>query len=203
MQTDPLGVIARVGGGTPNQWVSSYVGTGVAASQDISLAANSLHTTGVNTDLAINGHGFFRVKTSQGIQFTRDGRFHRTTNGTLANASGAVLLSQANVPIVLAPGSFTVTAPHTLMQAGQPPQIIGVNNLSPKGLVQYANNIVSGTAQPFTGTIMQGAINGSNSSINTLLPALMSWQSNYQANTQVLQEEKTRLQQATQLGAVP
>lgn len=40
------------------------------------------------TDLAINGNGFFRVDTGNGIGYTRDGSFHFDKEGNLINGDG-------------------------------------------------------------------------------------------------------------------
>ena len=52
------------------------------AQGDLALTSNPL-------DVAISGKGFFLVKTGQGVEFTRNGRFKISDDGYLINQSGA------------------------------------------------------------------------------------------------------------------
>ncbi len=49
------------------------------------LSQGSLDNTDRSTDLGINGQGFFQVKGSEGVNYTRDGSFHFDKNGFLVN----------------------------------------------------------------------------------------------------------------------
>lgn len=72
----PLG---GFGGANPQQ-----VGLGVQlASIDVDHGQGSLVTTGVPTDLAIQGNGFFVLNNGQGNIYTRDGSFLLNANGLL------------------------------------------------------------------------------------------------------------------------
>ena len=69
---------------------SQQIGLGVAVgSIDISHAQGSLSATGVASDLAIQGNGFFILSPNGGATqtFTRDGSFSISTDGYLADAS--------------------------------------------------------------------------------------------------------------------
>jgi flagellar hook protein FlgE len=69
---------------------SMQVGTGVTTSGIANdFTSGSITNTGVNTDLAVNGQGFFIVKDSaSSAQYaTRDGHF-KLTNGFLVNSTG-------------------------------------------------------------------------------------------------------------------
>src|SRR6201996_2970447 len=48
---------------------------GVLGGNHLDLGQGQLQSTGNPLDLAINGTGFFSIKTPQGIQYTRDGAF--------------------------------------------------------------------------------------------------------------------------------
>ena len=70
---------------------SEQVGTGVAmASISKQFTQGSITSTNVQTDLAVNGSGFFLVKDpSTGADYvTRDGNFSVDTNGNLVTSSG-------------------------------------------------------------------------------------------------------------------
>jgi len=80
---------ADVGGQNPSQ-----VGLGVAlGSVDTLQTQGNLQTTGKNTDLAIQGGGFFQVSSGSNIYYTRDGSFDLDSDGLLVNpGSGLKLL---------------------------------------------------------------------------------------------------------------
>ncbi len=73
------------GGTDPSQ---HGLGTQVATiSKD--FTPGSIQTTGVSSDLAINGNGFFVLNSSAGQQFTRDGQFTFNSNNQLVTTAGA------------------------------------------------------------------------------------------------------------------
>lgn len=61
-------------------------GVRVSAINPLLLQGNIDHTDR-STDLAINGDGFFQVKGTEGVSFTRDGSFHFDKDGFLVNNS--------------------------------------------------------------------------------------------------------------------
>jgi flagellar basal-body rod protein FlgG len=71
-----------------------------------------LQNTGNPFDLALSGPGFFVVRAGDAILYTRDGQFHRDSEGRLVSAEGMVLQSdsgdvsvQADNPEILADGT--------------------------------------------------------------------------------------------------
>jgi flagellar hook protein FlgE len=77
---------AAVGGVNPEQ-----IGAGGAVnvgSIDVNMSQGSIQSTGINTDLALQGDGFFVVKGSQGVAYTRAGNFYLDANGNLVTATG-------------------------------------------------------------------------------------------------------------------
>ena len=44
------------------------------------LEQGSIHETGKDTDLALQGPGYFKIQTPQGIRYTRNGNFTRSTD---------------------------------------------------------------------------------------------------------------------------
>ncbi|HEY1718725.1 MAG TPA: flagellar hook-basal body complex protein [Verrucomicrobiae bacterium] len=70
---------------------SMQVGTGVATSEITNqFTQGSINTTGVQTNMAVNGNGFFLVKDPSSGQtyVTRDGDFSVDTNGYLVTSTG-------------------------------------------------------------------------------------------------------------------
>jgi flagellar hook protein FlgE len=64
------------------------LGAGVAAT-DQNFTQGSLQTTGVNTNVAIQGGGFFVVEGPDGTNYTRAGDFHLDANGNLVTPDGS------------------------------------------------------------------------------------------------------------------
>lgn len=52
----------------------------------------ALRRTGVSTDLALVGPGYFAIATPNGVRYSRDGRFARTDDGSLGDIRGNKLL---------------------------------------------------------------------------------------------------------------
>lgn len=71
----------------------SQIGLGVqSASVDSLFSQGSLQGTGLVTDLAVQGNGFFVMRDEQGSRlFTRAGNFSLDKNGNLATTSGALV----------------------------------------------------------------------------------------------------------------
>jgi flagellar basal-body rod protein FlgF len=82
--TDPLG-----------QRPGSYVDV---RSRD--YTQGSLHETGNDTDFALDGPGFFKVQTPQGVRYTRNGLFRLTSDFQLATQEGYLVMGK-NGPLTL------------------------------------------------------------------------------------------------------
>ena len=69
-------------------------GTGTAVSSDPSnFTEGNLTQTGVSTDVAIDGNGFFVVQNSSGVEsFTRAGNFEVSTDNYLETSDGQQVL---------------------------------------------------------------------------------------------------------------
>ncbi|MEW5960289.1 MAG: flagellar hook-basal body protein [Chloroflexota bacterium] len=90
------------------------MGTGVSLdSVTTDYSDGPLKLTDHPLDVAIVGDGFFRVETPDGIRYTRDGRFHRDTDGQLITAEGYRVLGTAG-PLTLPEGELTITPQGTL-----------------------------------------------------------------------------------------
>lgn len=66
------------------------------------FSQGTIHTTGNPLDIAINGEGFFKVDTADGIKYTRNGNFSLDMNGNLVDQNGNPVLGQGGA-IVLNP----------------------------------------------------------------------------------------------------
>lgn len=113
----------QMGGINPKQ-----TGIGVqTASITRDFTAGTTLTTGLNTDLCINGSSFFTVASpTVEILYTRDGNFTIDANGNMVTSSGYKLLGTNNSlntisstePIKIPTYINTVTTPSTVAQMG-------------------------------------------------------------------------------------
>ena len=60
----------------------------------IDLSPGPIVHTGNKLDIALEGTGFFKIQTSEGIRYTRDGAFTLDTDGQLTTRSGNPVLGE-------------------------------------------------------------------------------------------------------------
>jgi flagellar basal-body rod protein FlgG len=146
--------------------------------QTIDFAPGKLQQTGNPLDLAIAGAGFFTVRTTDGIFYTRAGQFRQDTSGNIVTADGAVLQS-ANGDIKLSDGPITVLADGTVQQDGQPVAQLQISDFEdPAALKQVGNSLFAaptGAALDVAAPqIRQGVIETSNVSTASEMISLMT-----------------------------
>ncbi len=116
---------------------------GLLGGDRLNLGQGALQTTGNPLDLAIEGQGFFEVQTANGMRFTRDGSFHRSTRGQLVTAAGEPVLSPAGQPLVVPPGAVSIGADGVISVDGGAVGSVGVftfpagTDLTPEGANRY------------------------------------------------------------------
>ena len=144
---------------------------GLLGGDRLSMAQGALTETGNPLDLAIEGQGFFMVRTVNGPRYTRDGSFHRAQNGQLVTDAGEAVLSRTGQPILIPPGEVTVGGDGAVSVAGGVVAQVGVFTfpatveLKPEGANRYA--APQGTKPlPALGTsIRQGALESANQDV--------------------------------------
>jgi flagellar basal-body rod protein FlgG len=72
------------------------------------LSPAGIHETGEPLDFAIEGDGFFAVRTEAGIRYTRNGQFSTDAEGNLTDQLGDLVLGPSGAPVRLR-GDGTVT----------------------------------------------------------------------------------------------
>src|SRR5690606_21018369 len=82
----------------------------------ISFATGEMRYTGVATDLAVEGSGFFEIQLPNGtIAYTRDGEFHVNAQGQLVTKQGFLVLGDGG-PVQL---DLDNPAPITIAPSGE------------------------------------------------------------------------------------
>ena len=149
------------GGTNPSQ---TGLGATVAAIQT-NFTTGQISSTGINTDMAINGNGFFVTQSPAGQQFTRNGAFTLNSSHQLVTTSGAYVQgygidSEYNVNTAKLQN---ITIPlNTLTTAQQTQNATFVGTLDAGGEVATTGNIltsedmttVGGTTTPTSTTLL-------------------------------------------------
>jgi len=134
---------------TSNGQMIGPISTGVTISKIVTdMTPAPMQQTGQPLDFAIDGTGFFGVRTTTGIRYTRDGQFSSNAQGLLVDGQGDEVLSQGGAPI-------RVSAKGTV-----PASSLGVFNV-PNAQKQGNNLFVGAAAGRATGTVRQGELEGS------------------------------------------
>ncbi len=179
------------------------VGLGVETTPDTTdFSQGSIKYTGHALDLAVEGSGFFRVSTSAGERYTRDGRFLRDANGMLVTIDGYPVLDKNGQPIKLPNGEIGVSADGTITDpTGQISGQIGLAAFTDPAaeLVRDGENTFLAAGAPSgadPGTIQQCALEMSNANPTQLMTQLVEVQRTYQAAQQMVQIQDELLQKS-------
>jgi len=97
-----------------NQAVNDY---GVLGGAAMDLRNGEFQKTGNDLDLALQGQGFFVVKTAAGIRYTRNGSFHTDAAGRLLTATGDVVMGGQG-PLEIPGGTITISSDGSVSQQG-------------------------------------------------------------------------------------
>lgn len=155
----------------------------------VDLAPAAVHETGRPLDFAVQGEGFFAVRTGQGVRYTRNGRFSISASGVLSDSSGNPVLGQGGAPVkVGAKGRVSPTA-------------IGLFKVT--GVQARGENLFTGTpAGRAGGSIRQGALEAAGIDPVKAMVDMMAGLHAFQSGQQVIQTIDQSLQAAsTQVGS--
>jgi len=154
----------------------------------------SLHATGNENDFALDGSGFFKVETPQGIRYTRNGVFRLTKDRELATQEGYLVQGKSG-PITLNANDqdFYVDQEGGIhMDKSLGDQIAVVDFDNPQGLLQQGKNFYMSTPESglekeaLTTKVRQGEIEESNLDPTAEIVQLVNIQRNFEAYLKVL-----------------
>jgi flagellar basal-body rod protein FlgF len=167
------------------------VNEGVALGKSYTnMTQASMQETGEPLDFAIEGSGFFAVKTAQGVRYTRDGQFTASSTGVLTDTNGDPVLDQRGAQI-------KVGATGTV-----PPSALGVFEVP--GAVKQGEDLYAGKAsgKP-TGTVRQGSLEGSGVDAAKVMVEMITSLRSFQSGQQAVQAIGQTLQEsASQVGSI-
>jgi flagellar basal body rod protein FlgG len=183
------------------------------ATSGANFESGELKPTKVNTDVAIDGKGFFEVKLPTGeVLYTRDGDFHVNTAAQLVTKEGYPVLGMTAGAPTPAPIQLSTTSHSqvSISTTGEVSQDDGI-----KGKLKLANFDKPGALTPATGsyfmadpkqvkevptnaTLRQGYLEGSNVSSVTEMVSLLTAMRSYESNAKVIQMEDDHMGHAIQ-----
>lgn len=98
-----------------NKVTNSY---GVLSATQMDATQGTLTDTGNDLDLALEGPGYFKVQTANGVAYTRNGSFQISSSGLLTTAAGDPVLSEGDGPLTLPRGPVTISPDGTVSSGG-------------------------------------------------------------------------------------
>jgi flagellar basal-body rod protein FlgF/flagellar basal-body rod protein FlgG len=144
---------------------------GLLGGDRLDMGQGAIDQTGNPLDLAIEGEGFFLIRTANGLRYSRDGGFHRTPAGQLVTAAGDMVLSASGQPIPVPPGQVSVGVDGAISVAGGVVATVGVftfpagTQLTPEGANRYLAPEGAKPEISKNAAIHQGAIENANQSV--------------------------------------
>jgi len=189
-------------------------GVGVGSVSKI-FTQGTLKASGKETDLAIEGEGFFQVSLPGGeLAYTRAGDFSYNSEGKVLTQNGYALDPEITLPANAVVGSLTVTEDGTVSyQASDSKEMVNLTNITmasfvnPSGLEAIGDNLFRATqasGDPTTGTpgqdgfgkIRQGYLEYGNVQIVDEMVDLIIAQRAYEVNSKSIQASDDMLNTA-------
>jgi flagellar basal-body rod protein FlgF/flagellar basal-body rod protein FlgG len=148
---------------TSTRTVSSF---GVLGSPRTDFSQGSMQQTGNSLDLALEGSGFFAVQAPTGVQYSRNGNFHLTRDGSLVTAQGFPVLGDKG-PIILPGGNVEISSSGVISVNGDVAGQLQLSEFDPDvpltSLGDAYFSAPSAAAKPAGNlTVLQGSLESSN-----------------------------------------
>jgi flagellar basal-body rod protein FlgG len=163
-----------------------------------------LLTTGIPSDLGITGDGLFAVGTPTGVAYTRAGDFVIDAAGTLTTQAGQPVLDTTGRPVAVPAGGtgFAVAPDGTVAGSGQR---IALVSFPTTGVTRLGENLysIAGPVAPVAagaGTMVQGALEGSNVNMANSMTELIAVQRTFQLSARSLTLQDGTLEEANSVG---
>ena len=155
---------------TASQVGKSVNGYGILGGNKLDLGQGELQATGNPLDLALEGQGFFAIQTKNGIRYTRDGAFSRSSTGVLQTSQGEPVLDANQKPITIPSGTIYVAPDGSVSVSGTDGSVIvgkvGVFDFADDSVLtaEGTNRFSANGAKAVAGsaTLVQGSVEGAN-----------------------------------------
>lgn len=169
----------------------------------VNFQQGTLRPSGLPTDMAIEGPGFFEVQLPNGTHaFTRDGELQLNAVGQLVTKQGYMVMSDSG-PLQLDPANSTpisVSATGEVSQGGGVKGRIRLMEFSQPSLLKpigagcfLANNPGMQALPAQSSQLRQGFLEGANTSPTTEMASLITAMRMFEANQKVMQVQDERM----------
>ncbi|AEE15418.1 flagellar hook-basal body protein [Thermodesulfobium narugense DSM 14796] len=182
-------------------------------STSLSFTQGPVLTTNDPTDFAISGSGFFVVSDGTNTYYTRDGSFSLDSNGNLVTADGLYVQgTNGNINIDTTSKNFvnftvkpdgSVYSNFSNGQSVLDGKIMVVDFINKNALINVGGNnfspsVNSGNPVALSNgySIIQNALEGSNTDLATQMANLIDYERTYQVNAQAITTSDSMLQTA-------
>ena len=150
------------------------------------MRPGSMTQTGNPLDFAIEGDGFFQVRTPEGLRFTRDGQFKLNDQGQLVTASGNPVVGDGGeITIDASLGPISVASDGTISQGNAAVGRIGaVRFAANQALEKVGDNLFTSSEAPQAAPdvrVRQGMVEGSNVNAVLEMTRLIEMQRTYES----------------------
>jgi len=166
------------------------------------FAQGELQNTGNNTDVAIEGAGFFEIQLPNGkTAYTRNGQFQInadrqlvTSQGYPVQADGGTIQLDENNP-----APMSISPDGTISQGSEIKGQLKITNFNDPRLLTTAGNSYylaldpHLTSTPSTANLRQGFLEAANTSSVTEMASLIDSMRNYEANQKIIQVQDDRM----------
>ncbi len=193
----------------PQLMLESLGGSTLADDTRLALKQGLIQESGMYTDLAIDGDGFFvvgegPVDDPSQLQFTRDGRLTVDRHSQLVMVTtGLPILDELNQPITVGPGPFSIDNQGQVTQNGvELGKIRLASTNSPQELVPKGDSLISFASDSKAeliasdATVRQGFIESSNVDPIRSMVNLLEASRSIQASTVMMQYQDNIMGQA-------
>lgn len=157
------------------------------------FSQGGMRESGNPLDMAIMGEGFFKVRTSEGDFYTRNGNFHLTPQGVLVTGDGYEVLGGGG-PVTIGQGDVVIGPSGRIMINGEEAgtiDVVTVDNLD--GLEKVGNNLFrirNGSEAQETAAddfeLVQGYLEAANINVVEEMVNMIETQRAYEAYSKVI-----------------
>ncbi len=181
--------------GSDRQRYLGQLGLGTDTTPEVTdFSQGALRQTGYPLDVALQGNGFFHIRTPNGDRYTRDGRFQRDSAGNLVTPEGYAVLSSTGNPITLPQGTVSID--------GQGLMVVNNQQVAQLGLGAFTNPTTElardpdagdafaaagGPTAAVNGTVEQGFVENSNVNAAQMMTQMITVNRAYEAAQRMVQ----------------
>jgi len=150
-----------------NRTVNAF---GVLGGNRLDLGQGALVPTGNPLDVAIQGEGFFAIQARQGIRYTRNGHFQRTSNGTLVTTQNEPVLNVQGKSVQIPAGNIMIGSDGVISVDGAAASRIGTfvfdsaDSIKAEGANRYVP-VNGAVAKPVDASLHEGTLESSNQDV--------------------------------------